>query len=995
MTRPRVWTIPAGEPFAERLARELLRRAHPSTDLATITILVPTNRAARTLSRAFAQEARPRALLLPRIMPLGEVGEEEFKLGWDDAFGESDSRSGGLRPAIGPVHRQLLLTRLVARMRRERAGGALAEAARLARELGVLLDSLQNQEVQLSELETLVEEDLAEHWQETLRFLEILRDHWPNILAESGQMDPAERRARLLRHQAEAWQRRPPPGPVIVAGSTGSIPAARTLISTVAKLPRGEVILAGLDRMIDADSWETLDEFHPQFGLKKLLETLGSDREHVRDWPGSEATSKTVARSRLLSEVMRPAATSHRWPETVPDIDITAGLEGLHVIEARDSVEEAGAIAILMRETLETPGKTAALVTNDRELAGRVRSTLRRWNIEVDDSGGEPLGESRAAVLFRLAARAAVSNGQPVDLLALLKHPLARGGTSRRTFLSHVREFEHHVARRLFAWHQFPDIRVELRKQVKKRSRLAGLEQWFSEFERRIAPLLEALGATTDAGVMVAAHRSFTEWLAGPEPGATDTLYTHHAGEHVRRFVTEFESGARSLGPIPGRDYPDLFDQALSEIAVYPRTRTHPRLSILSALEARLVSADRVIAGGLVEGTWPRRATPNPWLSRTMQTALGLLTDSHRAGMGAHDFVDAASVSEAYLSFARKTRGNPTVRSRWLTRLNTVLRSANRAPAASTALHLWRRLTDPPVYEPLPQPQFAPPSSARPRRLSVTQVRTLLREPYATYARHVLGLRALERPGRRPGPAEFGNAVHEALERFTREFGGTSLPDDAEARLQALGADALARFQPANRRDERGWERFTWTHRFAAIVQWFLLQERLRRPEIDAVWTETSGNYTFGDPPFQLVARADRIEMNRSDRTVTILDYKTGSVPSKRDVSSGDEPQLPLAGVIAQAGGFADLPAGSAVGQLAYWQLTGRRDGGAYGPALGPEETSSALVASRTRLEQLVRQFDDPATTYAATHDPEPYSDYAVVARTHEWTLAGLQDPDE
>lgn len=992
--QPLVWTIPAGLPFARRLASELLRRAHPSTDLADTTILVPTNRAARTLARAFALAAHPRALLLPRITPLGEVGEEELSLGWDDD-GVPGPSMAELRPAIGPVHRKLLLTRLVASMRRERAGGALAEAARLASELSTLLDALQNQDVQLADLETLVDEDLAEHWQETLQFLEILRDHWPRILAEAGCMDPVARRTWLLRHQAAAWEQSPPRSPVIVAGSTGSIPAARALISAVAKLPRGEVVLAGLDRTVDAESWETLSESHPQFGLKKLLETLGSDRAQVRDWPGSEPTPKSIGRTRLLAEVMRPAATSHRWPETVPQIDVDAGLDGLQVIEARDSVEEAGAIAVLMREALETPGKTAALVTSDRELASRVRTTLRRWNVEVDDSGGEPLGNTSAAVLFRLAIRAAAGNGRPLDLLALLKHPRATGGDSRHAFIANVRAFEHHVVRRVLAWHELPDVEAELRRQVERRPRLAGLERWFEEFRDRMAPLRKALAATTDASAIVAAHRAFTEWLATPADGGTDGLYADHSGERVQRFVREFEAAAKPLGPIPGGEYPALFDEALAGIAIYPRIGTHPRLSILSPLEARLVSADRVIAGGLVEGSWPRRATPNPWLSRTMQSALGLLTDAHRAGMGAHDFVDAASVPEAFLCFARKTRGNPTIRSRWLTRLNTVLRSADRNLSAPPAIGLWQQLTAPPAYRPLPRPQFSPPLSVRPRRLSVTQVRTLLKEPYATYARHVLGLRALDRPGRRPGPAEFGNAVHEVLERFTQEHGGASLPDDAAARLRALGAEVLARFQPADRQDERWWERFTWAHRLDAIVQWFLLQEDRHRKNVDAVWGETSGEYTFGKPPFTLVARADRIEVDRTDRMMTIVDYKTGMVPKKKDVASGVEPQLPLAGVIAEAGGFPDLPAEGTVGRLVYWKLTGRRDGGEYGPALAPVETSDALAVSLGRLKALIRAFEDPKTAYTATHDPEPYSDYAALARTHEWTLAGLRDPDE
>ncbi len=995
MSHPLVWTIPAGQPFARLLARELLRRARPSADLADTTILVPTARAGRTVTRALAEEARPGALLLPRITPLGEVGEDEAVPDRDDRDAVSGPAAGDLRPAIGRVHRQLLLTRLVAGMRRERVGGTLAEAVRLARELAALLDTLQYQERALSELETLVDEDLAEHWQETLRFLDILRNHWPKVLAEAGYMDPAARRAHLLRRQAEAWRRHPPPGPVLAAGSTGSIPAARAVIAVVAGLPRGEVVLAGLDRTVDAASWEALDESHPQFGLKRLLEALDVDRSAVRTWPGSEPSARARARSRLLAEVMRPAATADRWPETVPHLDVDAGLDGLQVAEARDSIEEAGTVAVLLRETLETPGKTAALVTNDRELAARVRATLRRWRIEVDDSGGEPLSDTSVAVLVRLAARAAAGNGRPVDLLALFKHPLVRGGGPRSAFLSRVRTFERRVARRLFAWNGLPDARAELRRQVQDRPDLAELAAWLDAFDARIAPFRRKLGTTAEAGDLVAAHRGFAEWLAAPGPGETGSLYDGHAGEQFRAFLDEFEAGARTLGPVRGRDYPGLLDEVLAGVPLYPRAGAHPRLRILGTLEARLVSADRVIAGGLVEGSWPRRTAPNPWLSRTMQASLGLLTDAHRTGMGAQDFVHAASVPEACLCFAHKSRGTPTVRSRWLTRLQTVLRTARRTPAPPEALGLWHRLTAPPAYRPRSRPQFAPPLATRPRRLSVTQVRTLLREPYAVYARHVLGLRALDRPGRRPGPAEFGTAVHAVLERLACEGPGAGRAADPDAWIRALSREALERFRTAEGGDARWWEHRTWSHRLEAILRWFLRRELLRAARGDAVWAEVSGACGFDDPPFTLVARADRIEVDAETGYAAVLDYKTGTVPTRKDVQSGRDPQLALAGVLAEAGGFPDLPAGLTVDRLAYWRVTGRGEGGEVRLELARPDTTAAMQAARGRLEALVRRHGDPGTAYAATHDPEPHSDYAVLARTHEWTLAGLRDPDE
>ena len=96
------------------------------------------------------------------------------------------------------------------------------------------------------------------------------------------------------------------------------------------------------------------------------------------------------------------------------------------MIEAANAEEEALAIAIALREAVETPDKTAALVTPDRGLAHRVLAALARWNVPVDDSRGEVLPETQAGVFARLVAEAALGGLTPVTLLALLKHPLCR-----------------------------------------------------------------------------------------------------------------------------------------------------------------------------------------------------------------------------------------------------------------------------------------------------------------------------------------------------------------------------------------------------------------------------------------------------------------------------------------------------------------------------------------------------------------------------------------
>jgi ATP-dependent helicase/nuclease subunit B len=132
-----------------------------------------------------------------------------------------------------------------------------------------------------------------------------------------------------------------------------------------------------------------------------------------------------------VSEALRPAAATDRWQQlTSSDFPacVDAAFATLSVVEAANAEEEALAIAVALREVMETAAKTAALITPDRELARRVLGALERWHIPVDDSGGDALPDTSAGRFARLAAEAALGGLAPVTLLALLKHPLTRLG---------------------------------------------------------------------------------------------------------------------------------------------------------------------------------------------------------------------------------------------------------------------------------------------------------------------------------------------------------------------------------------------------------------------------------------------------------------------------------------------------------------------------------------------------------------------------------------
>ncbi len=972
-SRPNVFTIPPGESFSDRLASGLLRR-HGGDPLALgrLTLLLPTRRSIRSVREAFLRQTEGRAMLLPRMQAVGDVDEEELL--FDPLQGpELLSRP----PAISEMRRQLLLLHLIARNRDIDP----AQAAPLARELAQLLDRLQTEAVPLAALEDLVPEDLAAHWQETLAFLNLLAEPWQDLLAAEGCMDPAERRNALMEAQADHWLQSPPADPVIIAGSTGSIPATADLMAVVANLDNGAVILPGLDRYCDATTWNAVDPSHGQFGMKELLTRIGVARADVAPWDGDDAESP---RQVLIRQALRPTETTEQWRLLAPLQK--AAVSGLVRIDCADPIEEAGVIALCMRQALETAGRTAALITPDRGLARRVGAELRRWNITVDDSAGQPLAATPPGSFLRLVAEMLVGGLEPITLLAVLKHPLALGGLAPGALRAAARDLDRLALRGPRPGPGFDGLSATL----------AAAAQGSRRAERMLGDLAnhgsEALSLCGMASVslvdLLTAHIRFAEWLATDDEGVCQ-LWTGDAGEAAMRFVADLLGAAQGLPAMAGAGYGALFNSLMAGQSLRPAYGLHPRLHIWGPLEARLQRADLILLGGLNEGTWPALAEADAWLSRPMAARLGLPSPERRIGLAAHDFGQAASGGDVIMTRAQKVEGTPTVPSRWLLRLEQVLAAAGLTldREVPEALRGWQRqLDDGGTPRPVQAPACRPPLSARPRRLSVTQVETWIRDPYAIYARHVLGLRALDPIAADPGAADYGNIVHKALEIFAARY-PKELPADGLDILEGIGREEFGELL-----DRPGVRAFWWP-RFRRIAAWFLEQEARRRPDILPVATEAKGELLFDAPGggFTLRGIADRID-RLADGSLCIIDYKTGVAPSEAELLRGEAPQLPLEAAIAIAGGFDGVAAGD-VSQLSYWRVSGGRQAG----LIKEIKTPGGELAAQARegLRELIATFDDEKTVYRSRPRPAiapRFSDYDHLARIKEWSAGGPGD---
>ncbi|MFT3975136.1 MAG: double-strand break repair protein AddB [Amaricoccus sp.] len=965
---PRVFALPPGIDFLGALIVGLEARL-PSGDLfgpdpmalAEVEIWVNTRRAARALAERMAGGG-PR--LLPRIRVVTELA--------DAATAPLD-----LPEPVPPLRRKLDLARLVrglaAAAPELAAGSAVFD---LADSLAELLDELQDAGLPPSVLAGVDAAEHAAHWQKSLAFLQLISGYLDAAGPGGG---PGRLRAAAVALAAR-WAVAPPAHPVIVAGSTGSRGAMRVFMAAVARLPQGALVLPGLDPDLPPAVWARLGRDdagasdHPQHGFRRLADAIGFDPAAVPPWHAAAAPAPE--RNALVSLALRPAPVTDQWREEGARLagSLAPACAALAWIEAPDARREALAIALALREAADD-GARAALVTPDRTLARRVAAELDRWGIIPDDSAGRPLGLTPPGTLLRRLAALIGRDLTPADLLAILKHPLvASAPEARGPHLRLTWRLERDRLRGGAPWIDWPDL---ARWAAKEGGEAPG---WIAWLAAALAPL--APGGPRPLADLLATHRTAAEALAsGPSGDPAHGLWDEAAGAEAAALFILADAEAAAGGELSPADYRSLFQSLLTgrdvpEAAVV----THPGLAIWGTLEARIQSADLVVLGGLTEGIWPRLPGADPWLGRGLRRAIGLPSPEDRIGLSAHDFQQAIGAPRVVLSRALRDAEAPTVASRWLLRLENLLLGLGpegaEALAAARArgqrlVALAARLDEPAErVPPARRPAPRPPAAARPRELSVTRVETLIRDPYAIYARAVLRLRPLDPPGRTPDPLTRGIVIHAALDDFvTATLDG--LPADAEAIYRATIARALEENAP--------WPavRAIWTTRLARAARWFLDGEAARRCRGTPGGREVGGRREVPGLAFAVTARADRIDL-LPDGRVALYDYKSGNARSDAEIATFHL-QLPLEAAIAAAGGFDGLPpAEVAHVELLYF---GNRESRVIDPA--------TLAETWRRFANLAACYQDPETPFIARLRPQKISwagDYDHLSRRGEWS---------
>ena len=917
----------------------MLRQYPDPFDLAKAIVILPTKRALLSLHDIFQTKIENNnPLMLPKIITLADIESENPLL-----LKEIDE----LPKAIGSLKRLGLFTQLVLRL----PGYTPNRALKAAQALIHLIDEAETTDIDLGNLKNLVVTDYAEHWQETLDFLKIITDYWPSILSDLKVIEPQALTRQSLKALSENWRTQPPQHPVIIAGTTGTVPATAELIKTVLSLPNGQVILPGLDT---TQFTVDLPLTHPQYTLSKLLDSLEINTDEIAILPSSSLLEKN--RHQLLSAAMNnqklaldSSFCSEYWPQ---------------MIECDSVLEEAKIIALMMRYYIETTEGTISLVSPNQQLCRLVETELQRWNLVANTSSGQRLTNSVVGG-FTVLVGELFSLATIGQLLAVLKHPLCfkSNQEKREQHLENIRILEKNILRK------FKFEILDLQTVINEK--LPSLSGWFHEISNILSPIFSS-SQNCSFTELLSLHKEVCLSLTG-EASEKSPLWEQSDGKAIKAFFDNLLQESVHFPHLNPRNYPTFLTSLMQQT---DKLRNYEgigsRITILGALEARLSHSDVMILGELNEDSWPPSLDIDPWLSRSMRQQLGLPPLERRLGLSAHDFSSCFYAPHLILTRSQSNQGAPTIPSRWWQRLevtrkknNGILHNSSPLPWKEWSKGLLPQIT-PIAYRP-PEPR--PPIDIRPVTFSVTEIETLMRDPYGLYAKRCLKLAPLSALDLEPGNADKGQIIHQILESYLKSY---KSEDDSLDELLKLAKPYFNK-NPVTRT--------FWWHRFEQIAAWFL-NELKTKPAISYL-TEQKGELSLSlkNFTFTIKAIADRFDVLDQDR-VRVIDYKTGTPPSLKDMKNGYSPQLSLEALITDQGGFSikALPE-----EIAIWQLKG---GEPAGKIIKIDVTSEFLKETEAGVLKLLSNFMDAHCPYLACPVPEKapfFNPYTHLERNAEW----------
>ena len=967
----RIFSAGVGQDFLQSVILKL----DDLPSMSEAIVYVPTRRLGKALQTEILRHYDGRAVLMPEIRTLGD-GEE---------ISERHSILQGTKIplCVDGLHRKFWLSDAIMRFHKAQGENiSLAIALSSADDLGSLFDKVALFETNFDGFQALCQDgDFATHWQHTLTFLNAIYPVWCEHLESLGVLDVGVYKHTCLSSlntYLESSKKT-----IFVVGATANYPVIERIMHTVAQHDKGMVFIAGYDCTLTAHQQDNiaLDPTHPLYTLQSYINGVGSDNVETINITDTK-------RSEVFKSVFLSAKDTADWLINPPP---QSGFDGLHFMASDTINEESLSIALIMREALEVEGKTCALMTPDRQLSRKVISILKRWNITVDDSSGQPLITTPPALFMRLVLQVVEENFSVQSIASLLKHPFCTLGMDMGVFNRTAQGLEMFGLRGYYGGGGVADIIKHINRE--KDNKFSYHNPYKNRAQDAIALLKKLQKCFTPLLIdnltfveMVKAHIEVCEMLSSVE-----VLWNKDDGNALAEFMSYILENAQAVSAVNVSDYKASFASLLQSITVRKNIGLHPRLFIWGPLEARLQNVDTMIIAGMNEGIFPAQTSVDAWLSRAMAGDVGLPIADMSIGISANDFISACNGKKIIFSRHEKEDGKQTIPSRWWQRFEAVSKASkfDGLPMLDyDYIGLSKALDKPSPVEThtarISVPAPCPPVSSRPNALSLTNIQTWLEDPYQIYCKYILGLYSSGDLWGEISPALKGNILHATFEEFINKF-----PREVKlSQLQDLISIGEKHF--ADVIDIPEVKIFWWTG-FKVAAKKFIIECESRNHLIDNVLTEKKAKFTHKTVKgnaFQISGTADRIEVLK-DGYCVIADYKTGTAISKKKIESGDAPQLALEAYMLGQGAFADTDSRK-VECVEIWEAKPNFKVQKYGADKKPID--NIIEDTLLKIDALIDAYALESKTYFIEKRTAKYNDYLHFMREKEW---GLYEKDE
>lgn len=948
LDKPNIFNIPANYHFFESLFDWMEKNF--SDQISEVKIFLPNQRSCREFRELFLKKKLN--AILPQIKAISDIS-------YDDFFSFLPAKEA--KETIDEIMQIEVLDGidylffLSKEIQKLSIFGEVNfdQAFKIAIHLKNLFDEIEREEVDLKKLEEIDDSDLAKHRQLTLDFLKNFHIQIKNSLLKKNILFSSSSQNFIIQKFVSLLEEHGSKTPIIIAGSTGSVSFGKKLIKAISRQKNGYVLLHGLSE----NEKDFEEESHPQFFLNQLIKFLEIEKNQIKKIADEKFCLSDESRQQLISLMMLPSFESIKWQKAGDFLNIKKTSDDLqnnfHLLETKNEIEEAKIISLILAENLKQK-KTAALITNNDKLATLVKSELQIFSYPFNDTRNLGIFNSKLINFLLLILELKENDFDSHTLLSLIKNPLCAYSKEKEILAN----FEIAILRQ--------DRSKLGRDGIEQRLKSLNDKNLSDFFERFCADLTidsqlafepESLASQTSLIISLAENLGKKSWqkLLEEEPAQIEIFEFFEKLKKQNNLTTSWQNLSST------------FKTLLAQISYFEKSDASAPIQILSSLEARLLNYDLMIIASLNEGDFPT-IEPENWLGKKIKKDLEIDRSLKKIGQNAYDFCNYLSNQSVVLSRCKSSNGALKIESPFLLKFKTLCKKIKIEPNLGEKYFAELKTLNSCKIRQIKAPNPKPKIEFRPKKISVTEISKLLSDPYSIYAKKILQLKELEKIDFEPSYSEFGSFVHKALEEFVKNPNQKDFLKNSHKIFEKYFTSQDSKL--------------TWLPKFENIFADFVKKNEQLSDLKN--YLETPVKLQLSD--ILISGKIDRIILNE-ENNLEIFDYKTGQLPSTKDVICGIEPQLTLAALMLVEGMIeselenADL---EKITSLNYWKLSASKEGEIKKICKENEEIKILIAAAKAGLAKLFEYFVNEENGYIAIASDKK-NEYKHLIRASEW----------